>query len=268
MSRTAKAVILYGSDSGPDSPEKRFSERFPPCFFTGMRYEKIVKAAFLARPNRFVARVSLAGEEIAVHVKNTGRCRELLVPGATVYLEDRAGRMASRKLRYDLVAVEKGGLLINMDSQAPNKVATEALRDGTISLPGMAEPEEIRPETVYGGSRFDFYVRDIHGREGFVEVKGVTLEDAGIASFPDAPTLRGVKHLNELVRASESGYMACALFILQMGGMKLFTPNDARHAAFGDALRHAAARGVHILAYECAVTADSLRVTRPVPIKL
>lgn len=233
-----------------------------------MKYDNIVPAAFLVRDNRFVARVLLDGTETAVHVKNTGRCRELLVPGATVYLEDFYARMGGRKLRYDLIAVEKCGLLINMDSQAPNKAAAKALRSGVIPLPGMARLSDIRPETVYGGSRFDFHVRDENGKEGFVEVKGVTLESGGIASFPDAPTVRGIKHLNELVSAAERGYMAYALFLLQMSGMKLFTPNDERHAAFGDALRHAAANGVHILAYECAVTPDTLRVTDPVPIKL
>lgn len=233
-----------------------------------MKYKNIVPAAFLVRDNRFVARVLLDGVETTVHVKNTGRCRELLVPGATVYLEDFSARMGGRKLRYDLIAVKKDGLLINMDSQAPNKVAAEALRSGAIPLPGMARLSEMRPETVYGTSRFDFYVRDADGREGFVEVKGVTLEDGGIASFPDAPTVRGIKHLNELASAAERGYMAYTLFILQMSGMKLFTPNDERHAAFGDALRHAAASGVHILAYECSVTPDTLRVTEPVPVKL
>ncbi len=233
-----------------------------------MTYENIVPAVFLTRPNRFVAQVSLNGAETAVHVKNTGRCRELLVPGAVVYLEDFSARMGKRKLSYDLIAVEKGALLINMDAQAPNKAAEEALRSGVIRLPGMGRLEMIRPETVYGSSRFDFFVRDADGQEGFAEVKGVTLEDGGIASFPDAPTERGVKHLHELVRAAEAGCAAYALFIIQMSGIRCFTPNDERHAAFGDALRYAAAHGVHILAYGCSVTPSSLSVTAPVPIRL
>lgn len=233
-----------------------------------MKYGKIIPAGFVSRPNRFVAQVDIAGELTQAHVKNTGRCRELLIPGAAVYLEDFAGRQGKRKLRYDLVAVEKGGLLINMDSQAPNKVAREALSGGIIPLPGMAELSIVRPETVYGDSRFDFYVSDTAGGEGFVEVKGVTLETDGVASFPDAPTERGVKHLRELVRAKENGYNAYVLFVIQMSGMKLFVPNDERHAAFGEALRQAAMKGVHVLAYGCAVTPDLLCITSPVPVCL
>lgn len=155
-----------------------------------------------------------------------------------------------------------------MDSQAPNKVAKEALDNGSIKLPGMSELTVIRPEKVYGDSRFDFYIEDKNGEKGFVEVKGVTLENEGIASFPDAPTERGVKHLNELVRAMENGYHSYVLFVIQMSGMKLFTLNDATHKVFGDALRNAAANGVHILVYECRVNIDSLEILRPVPIEL
>lgn len=233
-----------------------------------MKYEKIVSARFISRPNRFVAIVNLNGNEISVHVKNTGRCRELLVPDSVVYLEDFSYRQGKRKLLYDLIAVRKGDLLINMDSQAPNKVAREALESGSIKLPGMSELTIIRPEKVYDDSRFDFYIKDKNGEKGFVEVKGVTLENKGIASFPDAPTERGVKHLNELVRAMENGYHSYVLFLIQMSGMKLFTPNDATHMEFGDTLRYAAKKGVHILAYECVVTPESLEITRPVPIEL
>lgn len=233
-----------------------------------MKYERIVSARFLSRPNRFVAIVNLNGNEISVHVKNTGRCRELLVPDSVVYLEDFSYRQGKRKLLYDLIAVKKGDLLINMDSQAPNKVAKEALENVSINLPGMSELTIIRPEKVYGDSRFDFYIEDKNGEKGFVEVKGVTLENKGIASFPDAPTERGVKHLNELVRAMENGYHSYVLFVIQMSGMKLFTPNDVTHRKFGDTLRYAAERGVHILAYECAVTPDSLEVTKTMPIEL
>lgn len=233
-----------------------------------MRYEKIVPARFQSRPNRFVAQVLLNGEEVAVHVKNTGRCRELLVPKSVVYLEDFTYRQGKRKLLYDLIAVGKGDLLINMDSQAPNKVVREALENDSIKLPGMSELTIIRPEKTYGDSRFDFYVEDENNEKGFVEVKGVTLESDGIALFPDAPTERGVKHLNELARAMKSGYHSYVIFVIQMSGMKLFAPNDATHREFGDALRCAAKNGVHILAYQCAVTSDSLEITRAVSIEL
>ncbi len=233
-----------------------------------MKYEKIVAAKFISRPNRFVAHVLLNGKEVSVHVKNTGRCRELLVPDAVVYLEDFSYRQSKRKLLYDLVAVRKGGLLINMDSQAPNKVAREALENGNIKLPGMSELIIIRPEKVYGESRLDFYIEDKNGEKGFVEVKGVTLENEGVASFPDAPTDRGVKHINELIRAMENGYHSYVLFVIQMSGTKKFTPNDVTHKEFGNVLRYAAEKGVHILAYECAVTPESLNITKSVPIEL
>ncbi|MGN0613136.1 MAG: DNA/RNA nuclease SfsA [Porcipelethomonas sp.] len=233
-----------------------------------MKYEKVIPAKFISRPNRFVAQAELDGREIPVHVKNTGRCRELLVPGAVIYLEDFTYRQGKRKLLYDIVAVEKGSLLINMDSQAPNKVVKEALENGTVHLPDMAELSFIKAEKVYGDSRFDFYVKDINGREGFLEVKGVTLENNGVASFPDAPTERGIKHLDELAKAKNEGCNAYVLFVIQMSGMTLFTPNDETHRAFGEALRHARLSGVNVLAYECAVTPDTLEITKPVPIKL
>lgn len=233
-----------------------------------MKYAKIVPAVFLSRPNRFVAKVGLYGEEVLVHVKNTGRCRELLIPGTQVYLEDFTDRPGKRKLLYDLVAVKKNGLLINMDSQAPNKAVREALENQTIQLPGMAALSVIRPETVYGDSRFDFYVQDMNGEKGFVEVKGVTLENDGIVSFPDAPTERGIKHLHELVRAGKNGFHTYALFVIQMQGIRYFVPNEERHAAFGEALRYAALNNVHLLAYECCVAPDILIVTKPVKIVL
>lgn len=233
-----------------------------------MRYEKVVGAKFISRPNRFVALAELDGQEISVHVKNTGRCRELLVPGAEIYLEDFTGRQTKRKLLYDIVAVKKGELLINMDSQAPNKAVKESLEKGTLHLPDMAELSLVKSEKVYGDSRIDFYVKDVNGKEGFVEVKGVTLENNGVASFPDAPTERGIKHLHELVKARGEGFHACVLFVIQMSGMRFFTPNDERHSAFGDALRYADRNGVKILAYECAVTPDSMEITKPVPVKI
>ena len=167
-----------------------------------MKYEKIIKGKFKDRPNRFIAMVEVDGEAQKSHVKNTGRCKELLVSDATVYLEDFDGRMGTRKMRYSLIGVEKktkqGIIMINMDSQAPNKVVKEALISGKINLPGMDELVEIKAEYVYGDSRLDFYVKDQSGKEGFIEVKGVTLENNGVASFPDAPTERGIKHLKEL----------------------------------------------------------------------
>lgn len=227
-----------------------------------MHYSSVTPATFLSRPNRFVARVLLGGEPQTVHVKNTGRCRELLVSGTTVYLA--AGDNPARKTKYDLVAVEKGPLLVNMDSQATNKVFAEWARTGAFR-PGLTL---LRPETVWGNSRFDFYWEADDGRKGFVEVKGVTLEEDGHARFPDAPTLRGVKHLEELARCRSEGYEAAVCFVLQMAGMVDFAPNDVTHPAFGEALRRAAEHGVEVLAMECDVTPGSLTLARPVPVKL
>lgn len=246
-----------------------------------MKYEKIIKAEFIERPNRFIAICRIAGEAqedcsgdeiVTVHVKNTGRCRELLVPGAAVYLEDFDGRMGSRKMRYSLIGVEKetdsGTLMINMDSQAPNKAVSEALNDGTIKLPGMKGRLAVRAEKTFGDSRFDFYVEDEAGHKAFIEVKGVTLEDRGIASFPDAPTQRGVKHIRELIKAAAEGFGAYVIFIIQMEEMKEFRPNDQTHREFGDALREASEHGVKILAYECTVGEDFMSVKKSVPVKI
>ena len=230
-----------------------------------MRYERICPGRFLARPNRFIAHVEAEGRIEVCHVKNTGRCRELLVPGARVWLEESAN--PARKTRFDLVAVEKetgrGPLLINMDSQAPNRVFGEWARAGGF----RRELTLLRPETPYGASRFDFYWES-PGERGFVEVKGVTLEEDGVVRFPDAPTLRGVKHLEELAAAKQAGYEAAVCFIVQMEGMKYLEPNDATHPQFGDALRRAAGAGVEVLAMECAVTPEELRVVRPLPVRL
>ena len=226
-----------------------------------MQYGKILPARFLSRPNRFVARVEAEGEELVCHVKNTGRCRELLVPGATVWLEESPN--PSRKTKFDLIAVEKGDRLINMDAQAPNKVfgewaAAGGFREGLTLL---------RPETTYGSSRFDFYWESSKNR-GFVEVKGVTLEEDGVVRFPDAPTLRGVKHLDELVKAHEAGYEAAVCFVIQMEDVRWFAPNDVTHPEFGQALRRAAQAGVEILAMDCAVKPQSLTMGNPVLVKL
>jgi len=233
-----------------------------------MKYENIVEGQFIARPNRFIAQVTVNGRQVTAHVKNTGRCRELLVPGAKVYLEDFYGRMGTRKLRYSLIAVEKGRLLINMDSQAPNKVCEEGLLSGRIALPGMEHLALVQREKVYGNSRFDFYLEAEDGTKGWLEVKGVTLESDGIARFPDAPTERGVKHVEELCHAAAEGNRAYILFIVQMTDMKWMEPNDDTHKAFGDALRRASKQGVGVLAYECTVTPETLQAEKEIPVKL
>ncbi len=226
-----------------------------------MRYPNVHKAIFISRPNRFIARVLLEGEELTVHVKNTGRCKELLLPGCTVYLE-RSDNPA-RKTAYDLVAVEKGERLINMDSQAPNKLFEEWARGGHF-VPGLTL---LRPETTWGHSRFDFYWESGE-RKGFVEVKGCTLEEEGWTYFPDAPTQRGVKHLEELLLAREQGYEAAVCFIIQMAEVRGFSPNDRTHPEFGAALRKAAAGGVEVLAYECKTIPGEVVMTQKVPVVL
>lgn len=226
-----------------------------------MRYGTVIPGRFLARPNRFIAQVETAEGIQTVHVKNTGRCRELLVPGAAVYLE--RGTNPGRKTAYDLIAVEKGDLLINMDAQAPNKVFAEWAGQGGF-LPDVTA---VRPEFRYGDSRLDFCLETARGPH-LVEVKGVTLEENGHARFPDAPTERGVKHLHELMRAVAEGHRATVFFVLQMAGMTDFAPNDDTHPAFGAALRQAAEAGVHVAAYGCRVTPDTLELDRPVPVIL
>lgn len=212
----------------------------------------------------------MEGREETVHVKNTGRCRELLVPGCTVYLEGGGG--PRRKTKYDLVAVEKARpgrppLLINMDAQAPNRVFGEWMAAGQGAALGLPRPALLRPEAVWGNSRFDFYW-ELSERRGFVEVKGCTLEEDGRALFPDAPTERGVKHLRELAACRRAGYEAAVCFVIQMAGTTVFSPNDATHPEFGEALREAHRAGVLVLAVECAVTPDSLTMTGLVPVQL
>lgn len=226
-----------------------------------MRYDAIEKARFLSRPNRFIAHVDLNGRTEVCHVKNTGRCRELLTPGAAVWLERSAN--PARKTKYDLIAVEKGGLLINMDAQAPNRVFGEWAAAGKF----LPELTAIRPEYTWEDSRFDFMLEDGQGKI-FVEVKGVTLEEGGEVRFPDAPTERGVKHLRGLRRAVEQGYRAAVFFVIQMKGPVRFRPNDETHPAFGAALRDAAESGVGVYAYDCRVTPDSLELDAPVPVAL
>jgi len=226
-----------------------------------VQYRNVVSGRFLNRPNRFIAQVELEGAVQTVHVKNTGRCRELLVPGATVYLE--RGTNPNRRTAYDLIAVEKGSLLVNMDAQAPNQVFAEWVAQGGF-LPDVTE---IKREYVFGESRLDFCLKTEKALH-LVEVKGVTLEDHGEARFPDAPTERGVRHILELQRAVEMGLDATLFFVVQMENMRSVTPNDATHPAFGAALREAAARGVRVCACDCAVTPDSLTICRPLPVIL
>ena len=226
-----------------------------------MHYQQVIPGRFIRRPNRFIAQVETADGIQTVHVKNTGRCRELLVPGATVYLE--RGTNPGRKTPYDLIAVEKGDLLINMDSQAPNKVFGEWAAAGGF-LPGVTA---IRSEYVYGDSRLDFCIETEKGPH-LVEVKGVTLEEKGCARVPDAPTERGIKHIRELQRAAETGLDTTLFFVVQFQNAHSVAPNDDTHPAFGEALREAVAHNVKVCAFDCLVTPDSLSIRREVPVIL
>lgn len=225
-----------------------------------MTYKKIKKATFIDRPNRFIAHVRMDDGTIeTVHVKNTGRCKELLVPGRTVILSE--GDNPSRKTKYDLIEVYKPEIgLINMDSQAPNTVAEEWLR---LQYPNA----NIRREVTYGSSRFDICM-ELDGKATYIEVKGVTLERDGVASFPDAPTERGVKHIRELIECKRAGYGAKILFVVQMKGIKYLTPNDATHPEFGQALREAAEMGVEVLAVDCTVSEGSVTADEAVEVRL
>ena len=225
-----------------------------------MRYCNMVPGVFLARPNRFVAHVEFNGVTEIVHVKNTGRCRELLPAGAQVWCQKADN--PSRKTQYDLITVRKGNRLINMDSQAPNTAAKEWLLSG-----GLGEIENLKAETFHGDSRYDFSFQK-EGRQCFLEVKGVTLENDGVCAFPDAPTERGAKHLRGLTEAAKNGYGAYVLFVIQMADVEYLHPNDATDPAFALALREAAAAGVEILAMDCAVTVDTMTVRSPVRVKL
>ena len=225
-----------------------------------MRYENMVEGVFLRRPNRFIAHIVIDGQEQICHVKNTGRCRELLTPGATVWCEVAQNPM--RKTKFDLITVQKGNRLINMDAQAPNTAAMEWLLSG-----GLGKVENLRSETVYGDSRFDFSFA-LDGRRCFLEVKGVTLEHEGVCAFPDAPTERGTKHLRGLTKAVEEGCGAYVLFVIQVEDVEYLHPNDATDPAFGAALRQAAQAGVQVLAVDCRVTADTMTVGDVVPVRL
>ena len=225
-----------------------------------MKYANMTPGNFLSRPNRFIAHVEIHGLAEVVHVKNTGRCRELLPAGAEVWCQKSDN--PNRKTKYDLITVRKGSRLINMDSQAPNLAAREWLEAG-----GLGEIENLRAETKHGDSRFDFSF-DKDGRHCFLEVKGVTLETEGICAFPDAPTERGAKHLRGLAEAAKEGYGAYVLFVIQMSDVKYLHPNDATDPEFGKALREAAANGVEVLAVDCEVTADEMAIRAFVPVVL
>lgn len=224
-----------------------------------MRYDNIVKGSFIDRPNRFIANVKIGEKTEVCHVKNTGRCKELLTPNAAVYLQK--SNNPQRKTAYDLIAVEKGKLLINMDSAAPNKAAAEYIKKV------FGENARITPEKNYGSSRLDFYVEQKKDK-WFIEVKGVTLEKNGSAFFPDAPTERGVKHIKELQRAFQEGYKTAILFIVQMKGVHTFSPNDETHPEFGEALREAAKSGVIVKAVDCIVTPDSMTADKEIAVRL
>ena len=225
-----------------------------------MYYCHMVPGIFHARPNRFIAHIEIDGQMQICHVKNTGRCRELLPPGAKVWCQESTN--PNRKTKYDLIAVQKGDRLINMDSQAPNIAAGEWLRSG-----GLGSVEQVKAETVHGDSRFDFsFVKD--GTLCFLEVKGVTLETDGVCAFPDAPTERGAKHLRGLIQAAREGYGAYVLFVIQMSDVKYLHPNDATDPVFAAALREAAENGVTILAMDCGVTPDTMNLRLPVLVNL
>jgi len=225
-----------------------------------MQYAQMVPGVFLSRPNRFIAHVEIGGQTEIVHVKNTGRCRELLPAGAEVWCQKSDN--PSRKTKYDLITVRKGQRLINMDSQAPNAAAKEWLLSG-----GLGPVEDVKAETTHGDSRFDFSFT-LNGKKCFLEVKGVTLENDGICAFPDAPTERGSKHLRGLQKCAEDGFGAYVLFVIQMSDVKYLHPNDLTDPAFGKALREAAAAGVQVLAVDCTVTENSMTIGKFVPVIL
>ncbi len=225
-----------------------------------MKYNEIIPAKFIERPNRFIAYVDIAGERTKVHVKNTGRCRELLKEQAQVYLEKSDN--PNRSTAYDLVAVRKDGRMVNMDSGAPNKVVEEWLRAGGL----FQDISLVRPETVFGNSRFDFYVESASGTKAFIEVKGVTLENDQVAAFPDAPSERAVKHVEELIEAHKQGYDAYLIFVVQMKDVKYVESNRKTQPAFGEAIQNARNAGVRLLAYDCIVGEDSLRIDEEIPV--
>ena len=231
-----------------------------------MKYNQIVPGVFLKRPNRFIAHVLINGKEEICHVKNTGRCHELLVPGCTVYCA--VSDNPQRKTKHDLIVVEKktksSTFLVNMDSQAPNAAAKEWLQSGASPFGKLTV---IKPECKYGNSRFDFFWEK-ENRKIFLEVKGVTLEDNGVVLFPDAPTERGVKHVQELIHCHANGFETYVLFVVQMEHALYFTPNRKTHPQFADALQEAQKAGVQLLAYTCNVMPDEMKIEKPLDIRL
>lgn len=231
-----------------------------------MKYKKMVEAKFIERPNRFVAYCDIDGQIEKVHVKNTGKCKELLATGYTVYLEESDN--PNRQTKYSVIAVKKGDRLINMDSQVTNKMVYESLEDKSLVLPGFDEEITlIKPEKTYGNSRFDVYIEG-KTKKAFIEVKGCTLEIDGVIKFPDAKTERGVKHVRELIEARKDGYLAYIIFVIQMDDVLYFTPNIEMHKEFGDVLKEAEESGVNILAYDSLVEIDNIKLNKPVKVIL
>lgn len=226
-----------------------------------MQYTNSYKGRFLERPNRFIAYVDIDGQREKVHVKNTGRCKEILLPDVDVYLEKSDN--PARSTAYDLVAARKGERIINIDSQAPNKAVLEWLKAGGL-FPDLTL---VRPETTFGNSRFDFYA-EREGEKIFIEVKGVTQEAEDIVMFPDAPSDRAVKHVEELIQAKHAGYRVFVLFVIQMVNVRFFTPNRQIHKEFADRLKKASEAGVEVIAYDCIVTEDSMVLHEPVEVRL
>ncbi|MBQ5761033.1 MAG: DNA/RNA nuclease SfsA [Clostridia bacterium] len=225
-----------------------------------MRYDHIREGRFLSRPNRFIAHVEVDGKVEVCHVKNTGRCRELLIPGTTVWIDESDN--PNRKTRFDLIAVDRGGMMVNMDSQAPNRLFAEWAKEGHLGV-----LDEIKAECRFGESRFDFRLRQ--GEQlTYVEVKGCTLEVEGEALFPDAPTERGVRHIRELMAAKVAGHRAILFIVIQMKGAKVFRPNRATHPAFADALQEAQAAGVEIMAWDCVVSPETVRIDQPIEVRI
>ena len=225
-----------------------------------MRYDHIREGRFLSRPNRFIVHVEVDGKVEVCHVKNTGRCRELLIPGTTVWIDESDN--PNRKTRFDLIAVDRGGMMVNMDSQAPNRLFAEWAKDGHLGT-----LDEIKAECRFGDSRFDFRLRQ--GEQlTYVEVKGCTLEVEGEALFPDAPTERGVRHIRELMAAKAAGHRAILFIVIQMKSAKVFRPNRATHPAFADALQEAQAAGVEIMAWDCVVSPETVRIDQPIEVRI
>lgn len=228
-----------------------------------MKYDEVVTGIFKKRINRFIAHVWIEGKEEMVHVKNTGRCRELLLPGVMVWLE--VAQSKQRKTKYSIVAVQKGERIINMDAQAPNKVVEEAILSGKVEE--IREVKQLKREAGFQRSRFDFYF-ETPSEKGFLEVKGVTLEEQGVVKFPDAPTQRGTRHIEEMIQAIQQGYACYFLFLVQMEEVQFFTPHNEMDGTFAQALIQGVQQGLKVLAYDCAIKPDEICINGPVKIHL